>query len=112
MTHATTVMWFRRDLRLSDNPALVEAVRAGRDVVPLFVVDQRLWGPAGDNRRAFLVACLRSLDESLDGRLVVRTGPPERAVVDVAAEAGAPWVFAAEDFGPYGRRATSRSRAA
>ena len=52
---ATTVMWFRRDLRIGDNPALLEAVdEAGPQgsVVPLFVFDQRLWGPSGATRRA------------------------------------------------------------
>jgi deoxyribodipyrimidine photo-lyase len=95
------VLWFRRDLRLRDNPALHEAAAAGGDVVPLFVLDDALWGPAGRNRRAFLVGCLRALDESLDGRLVVRRGDPARVVAEVAD--GGP-VFAAEDFGPYGVR--------
>lgn len=44
---ATSVMWFRRDLRLADNPALVDAIGAADDVVPLFVFDPRLWDPAG-----------------------------------------------------------------
>ena len=51
----TTILWFRRDLRRSDHPALVEAARAaGPDgaVVPLFCVDPALMGPAGANRRA------------------------------------------------------------
>jgi hypothetical protein len=95
------VLWFRRDLRLRDNPALHEAQRGDGDVVPLFVLDNALWGRAGPNRRAFLAECLRALDESLDGRLVVRHGDPQRIVAEVAN--GDP-VFAAEDFGPYGRR--------
>ena len=45
-----SVMWFRRDLRLGDNPALLEA--AADDVLPLFVLDTALWGPAGPVRRA------------------------------------------------------------
>ena len=97
-------MWFRRDLRLSDNPALVEAERAGDEVVALFVLDDALWGPAGDNRRAFLAGCLRALDESVHGRLVVRYGDPSRVVPAVVQEVQAGSVFAAEDFGPYGRR--------
>jgi deoxyribodipyrimidine photo-lyase len=95
------VLWFRRDLRTRDNPALHEAQQGVADVLPLFVVDDALWGPAGDHRRAFLVGCLRALDESLDGRLVVRHGDPRTVVAEIA-EGDA--VFAAEDFGPYGRR--------
>jgi deoxyribodipyrimidine photo-lyase len=101
---ATTIMWFRRDLRLADNPALVEALRAGDEVLPLFVVDPVLWGPAGANRRAFLGGCLRSLHEDMGGALVVRWGDPAEVMPTIAAEVGAVAVFAAEDFGPYGRR--------
>jgi deoxyribodipyrimidine photo-lyase len=102
-----TVMWFRRDLRLSDHPALLDAIHAaGADgeVVALFCLDERLWGPAGDSRRAFLVGCLQALDEDLGGRLVVRHGDPVQVVRAVAAEAGATEVFVSADFGPYGAR--------
>jgi deoxyribodipyrimidine photo-lyase len=101
----TTVIWFRRDLRLSDHPALLDAVRAagtGGSVVPLFVVDPRLWTASGANRRAFLVGCLEELDASIDGRLVVRQGDPLHVVPTVAREVEAPQVFATGDFGPYG----------
>src|SRR5581483_7925550 len=100
---APAVMWFRRDLRLSDNPALREALAGGDGAVALFVLDPRLWGPAGPSRRAFLAGCLRTLDRQLDGKLVVRHGDPVRAVAEVARLVGARRVFAAEDFGPYGR---------
>lgn len=105
------VMWFRRDLRLGDNPALIQALTSADEVVPVFVLDDVLWRPAGRNRRAFLVGCLRALDEAVGGRLVVRRGPPEAAIPALAEEARADLVFAAEDFGPYGRRRDERVRA-
>jgi deoxyribodipyrimidine photo-lyase len=98
-------MWFRRDLRLSDHPALIEAVQAARGggtVVPAFVLDDRLWTPAGDNRRAFLAGCLRSLDADLGGHLVVRHGDPVQVVPSLAEEVGASEVFVTADFAPYG----------
>jgi deoxyribodipyrimidine photo-lyase len=101
----TTVLWFRRDLRLSDHPALLEAVRAaGSDgtVVPLFVLDDRLWGPSGANRRAFLVGCLRELAGAVEDRLVIRSGDPVEVVPAVAREVEARQVFVTADFGPYG----------
>jgi deoxyribodipyrimidine photo-lyase len=111
----TTVMWFRRDLRLSDNPALVEAVRAagpaGR-VAPLFCLDDQLWGPAGDNRRHFVVGCLRALDDALDHHLIVRRGDPRTVVPELAAALGATTVYAAADFGPYGARRDAAVEAA
>ncbi|MDZ7676991.1 MAG: deoxyribodipyrimidine photo-lyase [Acidimicrobiales bacterium] len=99
-----TIMWFRRDLRLSDNPALVAAHARGRPVVPLFVVDPALWGPAGANRRAFLAGCLRALDDDSGGTLVVRHGDPAEVLPALAREVDASAVYAAADFGPYGRR--------
>jgi deoxyribodipyrimidine photo-lyase len=100
-----SVLWFRRDLRLADHPALRRAVDlAGHDgeVVGLFCIDDRLWGPAGGNRRAFLLGCLLALDASMGGRLVVRHGHPGDVVPAVAAEAGATTVVVTADFGPYG----------
>ncbi|WP_372728078.1 deoxyribodipyrimidine photo-lyase [Nocardioides sp.] len=101
-----SVMWFRRDLRLGDNPALLEAC-ASEAVLPLFVLDPRLWLPAGPSRRAHLVASLRSLDAGLGelgGRLQVVEGDPRTCVVAAAREVGAEQVHVAADFGPYGRQ--------
>jgi deoxyribodipyrimidine photo-lyase len=98
-----SLMWFRRDLRLADNPALVNAVDAADEVVPLFVIDPRLWDAAGPARRAYLVASLQALRERIGG-LVVRLGAPSDIVPRIAAEADAGSVHIAEDFGPYGRR--------
>ncbi|MDY7100969.1 MAG: deoxyribodipyrimidine photo-lyase [Actinomycetota bacterium] len=99
-----SVLWFRRDLRLADHPALASAAAGDRSVVGLFVLDPRLWDTAGDNRRAFLAGCLDELNRAMGGWLVVRTGRPEDVVPAVAAEADADEVWATKDFGPYGQR--------
>ncbi|MSV42148.1 MAG: deoxyribodipyrimidine photo-lyase [Actinobacteria bacterium] len=99
-----SVLWFRRDLRLVDNPALLAARDAAGDdeVVALFVLDPRLWTPAGDVRRAWLSRSLHRLDAALEGRLVVRHGDPVAVVPAVAAAARASTVHIAADYGPYG----------
>ncbi|TCO22201.1 deoxyribodipyrimidine photo-lyase [Kribbella steppae] len=98
------VMWFRRDLRLADNPALLDAVSAGDGrVVALFVLDPRLWDRAGDPRREHLAASLRSLSESVDGQLVVRRGDPVEVVPALAGEVGATSVHISADHAPYGQ---------
>ena len=96
-------MWFRRDLRLADNPALLAACEADQ-VVPLFVVDPLLWSRSGPVRRAYLSRSLAALDEALGGALVVRHGDPRHVVPEVAAESGAGAVHLAADFAPYGSR--------
>ncbi|WUJ75784.1 DNA photolyase family protein [Kribbella soli] len=101
----TAVMWFRRDLRLADNPALLDAVAAGDGrVLGVFVVDPLLWERAGDPRRDYLASSLRSLSESMGGRLVVRRGDPATVVPAVADEIGAASVHVSADYGPYGQQ--------
>lgn len=99
----TVVMWFRRDLRIGDHPALGAAARAGR-VLPLFVVDPVLTRGAGAPRRAYLHDLLQCLHEATDGHLVVRHGDPVDVVPEVARQAGATTVAVTRDHGPYGRR--------
>jgi len=106
------VLWFRRDLRLSDNPALLAAARAADEVVPLFVLDPALWEPAGSARRHYLVASLRSLDASLQGRLLVRHGDPATVVPEVVGRFRAGSVHVTADFGPYGRARDDRVESA
>lgn len=99
----TVVMWFRRDLRLEDHPALAAAAEAGR-VLPLFVVDPVLMATSGAPRAAYLRDCLAALDDATGGNLVVRHGDPVEVVPQVADEVAAPTVFVTRDHGPYGRR--------
>lgn len=101
---APAVVWFRRDLRLDDHPALAAAASATPDgVVPLFVLDPNLLDHAGPNRRRFLAESLDVLDRALGGTLVLRRGDPTRVVPSVATEAGATLVTCTADFAPYGR---------
>jgi deoxyribodipyrimidine photo-lyase len=92
------VLWFRRDLRLDDHPALVDACRRG-PVLPLFILDPHLLlhpetGPA---RVAFLLASLKALDGDLrrrGSRLLVRRGEPATALTAVVRAYGAAGVVA------------------
>ena len=110
----TSVLWFRRDLRLRDHPALLAAASAG-PVAAVFVLDEALRRPAGAPRLAFLYRSLRALDADLraaGGRLVVRSGRPEVAVPALARELGAGQVHISADFNPYGAARDERVRTA
>jgi len=109
----TALLWYRRDLRLADHPALLAALGGDR-VVPVFCFDDRLLRGrhASGPRTQFLLECLADLDEQLGGRLVVRRGPPERELAAVAREAGASELHYSADSGPFARRRIERVRSA
>ncbi|MCW2713899.1 MAG: deoxyribodipyrimidine photolyase [Frankiales bacterium] len=99
----TAVLWLRRDLRLGDHPALAAAQDCADEVVPLFVLDDVLLGPAGAPRRAFLFRCLRDLQERTGGALRVLHGRPQDVLPDLVRRVGASNVHISTDAGPYGR---------
>ena len=107
-----TLLWFRRDLRLRDHPALAAAARADGDVLACFVLDPRLEASSGRRRLQFLADSLGHLRDDLDGRLLVTRGRPETQVPRIAEEIGASSVHISEDFAPYGARRDERVRAA
>lgn len=99
----TALMWFRRDLRLHDNPALGRAAESG-EVLGLFVLDPALVARSGAARLSWLAASLRSLNDSMAGRLLVLRGAPAEVVPAITAQVGASAVHMAADYGPYGSR--------
>ena len=101
---APVVLWFRRDLRLGDHAALLEASKRSKHVLALYVLDDALLKPSGAPRVAFLHGCLKALDEQLGGRLMLVKGDPVKEVVKAAREIGAAAVHVSADTGPYGRR--------
>jgi deoxyribodipyrimidine photo-lyase len=105
----TAIVWFRRDLRIRDHPALHAACRDAERVVPVFVLDERLLHGRHRSgaRTQFLLECLDALDHALRGRgsrLVIRRGDPVTELPALAREVGANTVHAAVDAGPFARR--------
>jgi deoxyribodipyrimidine photo-lyase len=107
-SQGTSVVWFRRDLRLADHPALERARRRG-PVVCLFVVDPAILGRRhhrAPERLKFLRAGLEELGSRLRERgvpLVIREGHPADAVPRVCTEAGADLVVTGAEVSPLGR---------
>jgi deoxyribodipyrimidine photo-lyase len=113
----TALLWFTRDLRLHDHPALDAALAAHDRVVPVFCLDARLLHGrhASGPRAQFMLECLADLDGALRARgsaLVVREGPPERELPALAVQAGAGAVYCSADATPFARARTRRVRAA
>ncbi len=98
------LLWFRNDLRLHDNEALCDALDAGHDVIPVYVIDPRVFH--GETkygfrktaifRAKFIIESLHVLKRNLQVRgsdLVVRIGHPEEEVFEIAKEVKSSWVF-------------------
>ena len=102
--HAPAILWFRRDLRLADNPALAAAVASGRPVIPLYIDDPRLADrPAGAASRWWLDGSLRALAADLKARgapLILRRGDSEAELRCLIAETGARAVYLNRLFEP------------
>lgn len=96
----TSIVWFRRDLRVADQPTFLAA--AGEPALAVLVLDPVLLANAGAARLGFLSGCLAELNAQLGGRLLVTQGDPVEVLPDLARRVGARSVHIAADYGPYG----------
>jgi len=107
------ILWFRRDLRLHDNPALAAAVRSGAPVVAAFIVSPEAddpWSP-GERAQSWLRVSLDHLAASLGERglrLILRIGRPELCLAQLAAETGAATVLWNTQYDPTDRAEETR----
>ncbi|MEA2423566.1 MAG: deoxyribodipyrimidine photo-lyase [Thermoleophilaceae bacterium] len=104
----TSIVWFRRDLRVRDHPALKAALAESERVVPVFCLDDRLLHGrhASGPRTQFMLECLTDLDGALrerGGRLVIRRGRPEDVIPALAREVGAHAIHVTYDVSPFAR---------
>lgn len=103
---STTICWFRRDLRLGDNPAW-SAATASSAVLPVYVLEPELLERAGPYRRRQLLANVAALAndlEQLGGRLHVVVGPARQALPQLALAGHAGAVHANADVTPFADR--------
>ncbi|WP_006242058.1 cryptochrome/photolyase family protein [Mycolicibacterium tusciae] len=98
------LLWFRRDLRLHDLPALLDAAAADGEVLACYVLDPRLEASSGRRRLQYLYDALRDVDDNLCGRLHVSHGHPEKRIPALAKAIGASAVHVSADYSPFGRR--------
>jgi len=93
-TQAPALVWFRQDLRLSDNPALAAAIERRVPIIPVYIwapEEEGAWPPGGASKW-WLGRSLASLSAELEQRnlrLVVRSGPTAEALNRLVAETGA-----------------------
>lgn len=93
-THDTALVWFRRDLRLADNPALSHALSEARHVIPVFIhapEEEAPWAP-GAASLWWLHHSLESLSSDIakrGGRLILRQGSSLKTLQQLIKETGA-----------------------
>ncbi len=91
MTSGPTVVWFRDDLRVADNPALSFAVERGEPVAAVFVLDEVSPGirALGGASKWWLQESLSALRRSLAALgipLILRSGPAADVIRGVVSE--------------------------
>lgn len=81
MNKSISIFWFRQDLRLSDNPGLIEAARLG-SILPIYISYDSSLSPFKrcSASRIYLHHSLASLDQSLNGHLNLYAGDPKEII--------------------------------
>ena len=106
MTHVERgLMWFRRDLRISDNAALYQALKTCKQVYCVFVFDRDILDPLPrkDRRVCFIWDSITQLDAALNllgGSLIVRYAQAIPTIVQLAQQLHVDAVFANHDYEP------------
>ncbi|MDG4648081.1 FAD-binding domain-containing protein [Roseibacterium sp. SDUM158017] len=111
------LLWFKRDLRVRDNPALAEAALRGGRVLPLFIVEPGAWAQPDASARQYRfvaesLAPLREALGALGAPLVVRVGPARDVLAALCAETGVREIVSHEETGNLWSYARDREVAA
>ena len=101
-----SIFWIRRDLRLDDNTALLEALRSGFPVLCLFIFDSKILEelPANDPRVSFIYDSLEGIQLQLiqfGSSMELRKGDHTEIWKEVIAEREVAAVYVNRDYEPY-----------
>lgn len=75
------IIWFRKDLRLSDNPALFNAALNKKENLAIYILDEKEF--IGEASKVRLHYALESLNNSLQGKLNLYRGDPKNIIADL-----------------------------
>ncbi|HEX7630883.1 MAG TPA: deoxyribodipyrimidine photo-lyase, partial [Lacunisphaera sp.] len=95
---SATILWFRQDLRLQDNPAFAAALKRGGPVLPVYILDDAGEGdwPAGGASRWWLHHSLAALDAALKergSRLLLAQGATAQVMASLVKQGNASAVY-------------------
>ncbi len=106
------IIWFRRDLRINDHPALLAAVESAEQVIPLFILDKTQIKEAGAKLLAYMAQSLRSLDESLGNNLHIIEGDQVEVLTALIKKYDVQEVHISAEYERYGAERDARVEAA
>ena len=106
------IVWFRRDLRISDHPALLAAIESSDEIVPVFILDKSQISEAGDKLLAYMGQSLRALDESLGNTLHIIEGDQIEVLNELIAMYSINEVHISDEYERYGAARDARVEAA
>ncbi len=111
--NGAVIVWFHRDLRLSDHPALHAAAETGKPVIPVYILDDETPGDwkLGGASRWWLAQSLRSLAADLarlGSRLILRRGRADEVLPEIARETGAGALHFTRGYEPFQRALEDR----
>ena len=105
-------MWFRRDLRINDHPALLAAVETSDEVIPLFILDKAQIKEAGAKLLAYMGQSLKSLDESLGNNLHIIEGDQVEVLTALIKKYDVQEVHISAEYERYGAERDARAEEA
>ena len=90
------IVWFRRDLRLNDNPALIEACKTGRPVICIYIYETNIERELGGASKWWLHHSLQRLEASLASKgasLILKKGIPKDILTDLTVTNNAKGIY-------------------
>ena len=108
----TSIIWFRRDLRINDHPALLAAIESSEQIIPLFILDKKQIDEAGSKLLAYMSQSLRKLDESLGNKLHIIEGDQVEVLSTLIKKYGVEQVHISDEYERYGAARDARVEAA
>lgn len=98
------LVWFKRDLRVEDNPVLAQAAAMGGRILPLFIVEPEAWAQPDASARQWRFVAESLLDlrgalARMGAPLVVRIGPAQQVLATLCQETGIRHILSLEETG-------------
>lgn len=107
MGKKVTIFWFRRDLRIDDNTGLLQALKSGHPVLPIFIFDKHILDnlPKDDPRITFIFETLQKIRSKLlekyNSSLAIVYGTPQKVFETLISQYQIHKVFTNHDYEPY-----------